>query len=75
AVIRLEPAPFNSMELSVESSGIQRRWTRWAIVLLVAVNAALWASFVWSAGTSGVPRGRPHAGAAPASRSTATPGR
>ena len=40
------------------ASNIRRRWTRRAIVLLVVLNTALWASFVFSGGNARVSAGR-----------------
>jgi hypothetical protein len=51
------------------TNGIRRRWRRRAIVLLVIVNTALWASFVWSSGTSRHSHGRTPAAAQQVSHS------
>ncbi len=56
-------------------NNIRRRLTRWAIIFLVIVNAALWASFTWSGKTAGRQRGRAHVAATGPSNSQATSGR
>jgi threonine/homoserine efflux transporter RhtA len=44
-------------------SDIRRRLKRRVIILLVVVNAALWASYVWLGENTGRPRGGPHTAA------------
>ena len=43
--------------MSMTASRIRRRWTLWAIALLIVVNTALWASFAL-AGHHGQGKGR-----------------